>query len=91
MVVTICFRYRFSAFFRYCFRIDILGAAAEYFARSTRGNWMACAISYRDFVGCVRIVIVIHGTWRSFALGMSILDSGTVYKILYVLTYAFIS
>ena len=40
MVITICFRYRFSAFFRYCFRIDILGAAAESFARSTRGNGM---------------------------------------------------
>jgi hypothetical protein len=69
VVVMICFRYRFSAFFRYCFRIDILGAAAESFARSTRGNGMACAISYRDFVGCVCTVIVIHGIWRSFALG----------------------
>lgn len=73
VVVTICFRYRFSACFRYCVCIDILCAAAESFARSTRGSGMACAISYRDSAGCVRTVIVsgvgvIHGTWRSFAL-----------------------
>jgi len=55
---------------------------------------MACAISYRDFAGCVRTVIVsgagvIHGTWRSFAL--SILDSSTVYKMLTLwLTHLFL-
>jgi hypothetical protein len=85
VVVTICFRYCFSVFFRYCFRIDILGAAAESFARSTCGSGMVCAISYCDFIECVRTVIVsgagvIHGTWRSFAL--SILESSTVYKML---------
>src|ERR1700733_6181763 len=96
VVVTICFRfrYRFSVFFRYCFCIDILGAVAESFARSTHGSGIACAISYRDFVGCVRTVIVssagvIHGTWRSFAL--SILDSRTVYKMLtFWLTHLFL-
>ena len=87
VIVTICFRYRFSAFFRYCFCIDILGAAAESFARSTRGSGMVCAISYRDSAGCVRAIIVsgagvIHGTWRSFALGSEHLDSSTVYKML---------
>jgi len=95
-VVTICFRfrYRFPVFFRYRFSIDILGAAAKSFARSTRGSGMACAISYRDFVGCVRTVIVsgagvTHGTWRSFAL--SILDSSTVYKMLtFWLTHLFL-
>jgi len=74
VVITICFRYRFFAFFWYCSCIGILGATAESFARSTRGSGMACAILYRDFVGCVRTVIVsgvgvIHGTWRSFTLG----------------------
>jgi hypothetical protein len=94
VVVTICFRYRFSVFFRYCFCIDILGATAESFARSTRGSGMVCAISYRDFVGCVRTVIVsgagvIHGSWRSFAL--SILESSTVYKMLtFWLTHLFL-
>lgn len=96
VIVTICFRFRygFSVFFRYCFCIDTLGAAAESFARSTRGSGMVCAISYRDFVGCVRTAIVsgagvIHGTWRSFAL--SILDSSTVYKMLtFWLTHLFL-
>ena len=94
VVVTICFRYRFCVFFRYCFCIDILGATAESFARSTRGSGMVCAISYCDFVECVRTAIVsgagvIHGTWRSCAL--SILESSTVYKMLtFWLTHLFL-
>jgi hypothetical protein len=85
--------YRFSVFFRFCFCIDILGATAESFA-ATRGSGMACAISYRDFVRCVHTVIVsgagvIHGTWRSFALGIP--DSSTVYKMLtFWLTHLFL-